>query len=116
MKLRYLAGYVDPEKNKYYPSVLTNHKGNAEQIIRDRGWYDYWKNDPVTCKEAPDYLMFRRGFIQIGNCNNKQLLGYDKFYQNSYKVWEILYRTFSKESELELLKTYKFLSIMFPKY
>lgn len=114
----YVVGFINPSENKFYPNILTNHKGNAEQIIIQKGWYDEWRNDNIMRREAPDFLLFRKGFIQIGNSDRRMIIVSSEYYfrssQESY-LWRAIGKSLDRE-QYELVSQYYILHIDPPRF
>ncbi len=118
MTIRYLAGFIDPATNVFFPNILTDHKGNAEKIIESKNWKDIWSNDFITQKEASDFLIFRKGFIQIGNSDQRVIVISKDFYANDIEysnVWKTIRKTLT-ESQFECVTNYKIIPIMTPQF
>lgn len=116
--IRYLAGFIDPANNEFFPNILTDHKGNAEGIISSKNWNDIWKNDYMTKREAPDFLIFRKGFIQIGNSNQKVIVISKDFYAYDLeysKVWRAIRKSLT-DSQFDCVRRYKIIPIMSPRF
>ncbi len=115
MKSRYLAGFIAPVTKKYFPNILTDHRGNAEKIIKERGWYVDWQNDNVMHRDSIDFLIFRKRFIQIGSCNDKKIIASN--YYDLLQIKKIIYSTdFEDKQYLEELLKYTIILIMPPKF
>ena len=113
---KYIAGFVNPRENLFIPNYLTDHKDNAVQIIRQRNWWDDWQSDIIMRREAPDYLIFRKGFIQIGNGDSQLIIVSTTQYRKgeSY-IWRSISKSLT-EADFNVVSQYKVIQISPPKF
>lgn len=116
MYRKYIAGFVNPRENLFIPNRLTDHKGNATQIIRQKNWWDDWRADVIMRREAPDYLIFRKGFIQIGNGDDKLIIvSSDQFRKGESYIWRSISKSLT-ESDFNIVSQYRVIQISPPKF
>lgn len=116
MYRKYVVGFVNPRENCFYPNILTDHQGNATEIIRKKDWWDEWQKDIIMRREAPDYLIFRKGFIQIGNGDSKIIIvSSTQFRKGESYVWRSISKSLT-EHDFNIVSQYRLIQISPPKF
>lgn len=109
----YITGFVDIRKQIFYRNQITSHEKNAQKIIDLKNWREEFFKDSVSNITPSDFLIFRKGFAQIGCGGQKTILVCNKLYQsdtNNSKIWKAIIKSLSAE-ELENVISYKILKI-----
>lgn len=118
--MKYPRGFIDPRKNYFHKNILAGgHRKNAARIIEEKGWTKEWEEDKITCDEAPDFLVFRKGFIQIGSGNENVIIISRKLYSwdlNYTGVWKTIHKSLDLEQITSMHRLYKIMPINEPKF
>lgn len=102
-----LSGFIDSRHHFFYQKSLvkynlrdTLHETFAWTIIEERGWKsDYTEN--YYSHSCVDYLVYKHGFFQIGNCNEKVIVTDNK--DESY-IWRAIAKSLTPEQFEEICR------------
>ena len=113
----FISGFADIRYREWFKNLEPNHEVNAIRIIESKGWLDEYRNDPIHSITACDFLIFRKGFAQIGSSGQENIMVSAELYKydiNHSKIWKALWKALDKE-ELNVLYKYKILYMLPPR-
>lgn len=105
----YITGFVDIRYHVFYENRITSHDKNAQNIIETRNWSKEFSEDPIQSITPSDFLIFRKGFAQIGCSGQRTILASLELYKNDTnhsKIWKSIYKALT-EQQLDSIITYK---------
>ena len=117
--MKYPRGFIDPHRQHFYSNGGKSHRKNAEEVIEKRGWKSEWEKDTITCNEAPDFLIFRKGFIQIGSGNSNIIAVSDQLYGVDFhntRIWRAIRKSLTVEEAVAVDKEYIIIKMTTPKF
>ncbi|MBP3596259.1 MAG: hypothetical protein J6J60_02505 [Clostridia bacterium] len=109
----YITGFVDVRKQIFYKNQTPSHDKNARRIIDLKNWTQDFFSDPDSYMSPSDFLIFRKGFAQIGSSGQKIIIVCNTLYQsdtNNSTVWKAIIKSLTHE-EMENVMNYKILKI-----
>lgn len=107
--MRYITGFIDIRYHIFYENTIPAHEKNACKIIDCRGWFKEYSTDPIRNILPSDFLIFRKGFAQVGGSSQKVILVSQELYKNdtnNSKIWKAIYKALNKE-QLDSIVKYK---------
>lgn len=111
--MSYITGFVDVRKHVFYKNQFPSHDKNARKIIEHSNWTEEFFNDPNSNITPSDFLVFRKGFAQIGCSGQRTILVCNTLYKtdtNNSKVWKAILKSLTSE-EAEDVINYKLFKI-----
>lgn len=111
--MSYITGFVDVRKHVFYKNQFPSHDKNARKIIEHSNWTEEFFNDPNSNITPSDFLVFRKGFAQIGCSGQRTILVCNTLYKtdtNNSKVWKAILKSLTSE-EAENVINYKLFKI-----